>query len=98
MPAAIVIADEITAAGFRLAGTRTIVPQIADVPAVFAAACGAAPLVFLTAELARHVPRARLVAALQGTTPLVAVIPDIEERSVVPDLGAELRRALGVTE
>jgi vacuolar-type H+-ATPase subunit F/Vma7 len=96
--AAIAIADEITAAGLRLAGVRTIIAQAAEVPDAFEEACRAAPLVLVTAELARHVPRARLVSALEGNAPLVAVIPDIEERSIAADVGTELRRVLGVSE
>jgi vacuolar-type H+-ATPase subunit F/Vma7 len=96
--AAIAIADEITAAGLRLAGVRTIVAEAAEVPHAFEEACRSAPLVLVTAELARYVPRPRLASALAGTAPLVAVIPDIEERSIAADLGAELRRALGVSE
>ena len=98
MAAAIAIADEITAAGLRLAGVRTIVAEAAQVAEAFEEACRSAPLVLLTAELARYLPRQRLVAALEGSEPLVAVIPDIEERSIAADLGAELRRALGVAE
>jgi vacuolar-type H+-ATPase subunit F/Vma7 len=98
LSAAIAIVDEITAAGLRLAGVRTIVAEAAQVPEAFEEACRSALLVLLTAELARYVPPQRLAAALEGSEPLVAVIPDIEERSIAPDLGAELRRALGVAE
>jgi vacuolar-type H+-ATPase subunit F/Vma7 len=98
MAAAIAIADEITAAGLRLAGVRTIVAAAAEVPQAFEEACRSAPLVLITVELARHVPRPRLAAALAGTEPLVTVIPDIEERSIAADLGAELQRALGVAQ
>ncbi|MGB8327286.1 MAG: V-type ATP synthase subunit F [Steroidobacteraceae bacterium] len=98
MAVAVAIADEITAAGFRLAGVRTLVVTPDAVPDAFDRACRDAALVFVTAELARHLPRARLAAALEAHAPIVAVIPDIEARSVAPDLGAELRRALGVVE
>jgi vacuolar-type H+-ATPase subunit F/Vma7 len=94
---AIAIADEITAAGLRLAGVQTVVAAPADIPAAFESACRSAAFVLLTADSARHVPRARLAAALLGTAPLVAVIPDIEQRSIAPDVGAEMRRVLGVT-
>lgn len=92
------IADEITAAGFRLAGLRVVVVEPGGVQPAFDEACRSASLVLVTAELARHLPRARLAAALEGRAPVVGVIPDIEERSIVPDLGAELRRVLGVSE
>lgn len=97
MTTAIAISDEITAAGLRLAGLQTMVVAPEDVAAAFELACRGAPLVLLTAEIARHVPRARLAAALLGSAPLVAVIPDIEQRSIAPDVGAEMRRVLGVT-
>lgn len=103
MRAPIAIADEITAAGLRLAGVETVVfaaGELAQPPEslwrAFDAACRDAPLVILTAELARHLPRARLAAALEADVPLLAVIPDIEERSLAPDVVAELDRALGV--
>jgi vacuolar-type H+-ATPase subunit F/Vma7 len=100
----VAIADEITAAGLRLAGVETVVFAADELPQppeplwrAFDAACRAAPLVLVTAELARHLPRARLEAALAAEAPLVAVIPDIEERSLAPDVAAEVGRALGVS-
>lgn len=104
MAQAVVIADEITAAGFRLAGIGAIVP-VADesgalseeVRRAFEQACRDATLVFVTAELARYLPRARLDAALEAIAPTVAVIPDIEARSISADIGVELRRTLGVS-
>lgn len=103
MGAPVAIADEITAAGLRLAGVETVVFAAGRLPQppealwrAFEAACRDAPFVILTADLARHLPRARLAAALEADAPLVAVIPDIEERSLAPDVVAELDRALGV--
>jgi len=96
----IVIADRLTAAGFRLAGLRPLVTPPEDAAAVFAEAIGQGGRhggpVMITAALAGHVPAAQLSRAIRAAAPPVAVIPDIT-RSVEPaDMGREVRRALGV--
>jgi len=92
----IVIADRLTAAGFRLAGLRPLVTPPEDAAAVFAEALGQGGPVMITAALAGHVPAAQLSRAIRAADPPVAVIPDMT-RSVEPaDMSREVRRALGV--
>lgn len=92
----IVIADRLTAAGFRLAGLRPLVTPPEDAAAVFAEALGQGGPVMITAALAAQVPGAQLSRAIRAADPPVAVVPDMT-RSVEPaDMGREVRRALGV--
>jgi vacuolar-type H+-ATPase subunit F/Vma7 len=96
MVAPVVIADELTAAGYRLAGARTIVPTPATLSSVFEAACEDCELLLLSATLAAELPRRRLELALVADRPLVLVIPDALRRRVPPDLARELQHTLGV--
>lgn len=96
MRSAIFIGDELTAAGFRLAGVETRVPEPADVAATLAEARSHAALVVLTADLAAHVPQAELDAALLAETPAFAIVPDVLFRAPMPDLANRLRRTLGI--
>jgi vacuolar-type H+-ATPase subunit F/Vma7 len=93
----VVIADEITAAGYRLAGARTIVPDDPrSVVRDFDGALDSCELLLITAELARHVPADRLAEALLVARPLLVVVPDAGGRVEPPSLEHELRSALGV--
>lgn len=96
MPAPVVIADEITAAGYRLAGADVRVPESVEVGEFLDAASAAAELVLITAELAAHVPPERLERALLGARPILLLIPDAGGRVPPRDLTSTLRRALGV--
>jgi vacuolar-type H+-ATPase subunit F/Vma7 len=98
MGAAVFIGDELTAAGFRLTGIDTIVPQPEAAGEALRAARKEAALVIMTADLARHVPADELEAALIAEAPAVAVVPDVLFRTPVPDLARRLRRALGIEE
>jgi vacuolar-type H+-ATPase subunit F/Vma7 len=94
--AVVVIADELTAAGFRLAGVDARTADRDSAAAHFAAALARAELVIITAEMARHLPRASLESALAGDGPLVTIVPDVLQRSLPPDLAREVRHALGI--
>jgi vacuolar-type H+-ATPase subunit F/Vma7 len=98
MGAAVFIGDELTAAGFRLAGVETVVPQPEDAGEALRNARKHAALVIVTADFARHVPADQLEAALIAEAPAVAVIPDVRMRADPPDLARKLRRALGIEE
>ncbi len=92
------LADEVTAVGFRLAGVIVDVPQAADLRRRFEQLCDEAQLVLITAELARQLPLAALQRRQRAVRPLVLVIPDVRGRSEPPDLGTVLRRQLGMSE
>jgi vacuolar-type H+-ATPase subunit F/Vma7 len=92
----VLIADRLTAAGFRLAGVRPLVTAPEDAAAVFREVLALKGPVMITAELARHVPQAQLAKAIGAADPPVAVIPDIVRRAEPADMAAKVRRALGV--
>jgi len=96
MGAAVFIGDELSAAGFRLAGVETLAPRSDAVAATLQDARARAALVIITAELARQIPAAELEAAMLAETPALAVIPDVLFRAPVPDLARRLRSVLGI--
>ena len=91
-----VIADELTALGWRLAGAQVTHATTAEVEECLARALESAEVVVITAGLAACVSAARLQAALHAFPPLTLVIPDLEHSAEPPDLEAQARRALGV--
>jgi vacuolar-type H+-ATPase subunit F/Vma7 len=96
MGTAIFIGDELSAAGFRLTGIETVVPEPDAAAGVLQEARTRAALVIMTADLARQVPPADLEAAMLAEAPTVTIIPDVLFRAAVPDLTRRLRSALGI--
>ena len=96
MGAAIFIGDELSAAGFRLTGIETLVPEPAAVATTFADARSRGSLVIVTADAARHIPPPQIEAALLAEKPTIAIIPDVFVRTPVPDLAGKLKRVLGI--
>lgn len=96
MPAPYYIGDEASAAGFRLAGTRVIVPREGEEAAALAAARAAAPLVLLSAATAQRISAGVLAAAQATLAPLTLIVPDLLGAAPLPDLAARLRRELGL--
>lgn len=92
----VVVADELTAVGWRLAGARVSIATAADVAERFEQALTSAELVMISAPLAARLSAPRLAAALEAFPPLTLVIADLRHTEVPPDLEAEARRALGV--
>lgn len=92
------IGDDVTAAGFRLAGVDVYVPAQADLPDLFRRLSGTAGLILITAEVAGWLPAGVLERALVADRPLVLVLADVRGRYKPPDLGAALRRQLGIAE
>lgn len=91
-----VIADELTATLFRLAGVRVHVPDAAEVEAVFGNARSSAALVLITAGLAARLPSALLDQAVKATRPLTLVVPDALARERPTDVVSHTQRILGV--
>jgi len=91
-----VLADELTAVGWRLAGAKVFLPAHENVAACLQTALQQAQVVLVTAELAAAVPLEQLEAALIGFPPLTLVIPDLRHIREPADLEAQARRALGV--
>jgi len=90
------IGDELTATGFRLAGTGVFVVPPAETATALREARAGAALVLISAGHARHLDAAELDAALTSARPLTLVVEDILDREAPPDLERLMRRALGV--
>lgn len=91
-----VVADELTAVGWRLAGARVLLTDAPNVAETFRTALHGADLVLITAELAAAVPAGQLQHALHAYPPLVLVIADLRRGREPADIEAQTRRALGV--
>lgn len=96
MSAITFIGDELTAAGYRLAGLRVQVVPPAEAAAALRAAREESTLVLLAPAHARAIPGAQLAEALRGFHPLTIAVDDILGQDVPPDLERDMRRALGV--
>jgi vacuolar-type H+-ATPase subunit F/Vma7 len=92
------IGDELSAAGFRLAGAQTLLPGPGEELAVFHHALSQHPLVIVTAQVAARLPSAVLTSALLTSHPLVVVIPDVRGQIPVADLAGLVRQELGIEE
>ena len=91
------IGDEVTAAGYRLAGADVRVPAPPEVGEVFRRACSdGTDVVLLSAALAPEVDPGELSAALIAEAPLVAIVPDVFGRCPPPDVARDVRLALGI--
>ena len=90
------LGDELSAAGFRLAGVAVQVPLEGEEEQALAAAAASAELVLLTAAFARCLPPALLERYQSGSRPLVGVIPDVTGAVWPADLAADIRRHLGI--
>ena len=96
MPAPVYLGDEISAAGYRLAGVNVRVPQPGGETAALAAARVGAPLVLVSAAGATRVDPGALQAAAVALAPLVLVVPDPQGEIALPDLASRLRTQLGL--
>lgn len=98
-----VIADEVSALGWRLLGAHVVVPgpssaaQPASIRACFRDALSGADMVLITADHARAIPKLELNAALLAARPLVLVIADLRHRHEPPNIEHDVRLALGVS-
>jgi vacuolar-type H+-ATPase subunit F/Vma7 len=92
----IIIADELSALGWRLAGAQPLIAAQHSVEERFAEARRDADLILITAELATHLPQSVLNAALLLEKPLIAIIPALPSGSEPPDLDQQVRHVLGI--
>ena len=92
----IYLGDEVTAAGYRLAGVQVRVPAPGEAGAAFDEACAQAPLVLVSAAVAARIDATRLRSALMALQPLVLIVPDARGEVPRPDLAARLRGQLGM--
>lgn len=96
MGAPVYLGDEVSAAGYRLAGASVRWPAAGEEGAALAWARAHAPLVLVSASVAAAVDQATLQQALCALAPLVLVVPDLDGRTAPPDLAARLRAQLGM--
>lgn len=96
MATPVFVGDELSAAGFRLAGVRVRVPTAGEETEALAEARGEASLVLVGAAVAARIDDAALRTALVAVSPLVVIVPDAQGAVAVPDLAARLRTQLGL--
>ena len=98
MAAPVYLGDEVSAAGFRLAGLQIRVPPRGEEAAALATARATAPLVLVAASVAARIAERELRTARAALTPLVLIVPDLDGATPVPDLALRLRKQLGLVE
>jgi vacuolar-type H+-ATPase subunit F/Vma7 len=96
MAAPIYLGDEVSAAGYALAGLRVAIPERGTEAAALAQARAAAPLVLVSAAVAARVPDAEMRAAIAALAPLTLIVPDLTGEAAMPDVAQRLRRELGL--
>ena len=96
MSRCVYLGDEVSAAGYRLAGAAVRIPAPVEAGAALKEACKQAELVLLSARLAAAIGERTLRAALSATSPLLLVVPDVDDDVPVPDLAARLQAQLGL--
>jgi vacuolar-type H+-ATPase subunit F/Vma7 len=94
MAALVYIGDELSAAGYRLAGASVATPAPEQAAQALALALTQAPLVLLSAALASAIPPATLRRAACALRPLLLVVPDIVGGTPAPELVQRLRGQL----
>lgn len=98
MSVPVYIGDEVNASGYRLAGLRIRVPMKDELLDVISSACSDAPLVLISAGMARELPAAQLETVLARVTPPVVMVPDIQGHTELTDVAVRMRQQLGVLE
>lgn len=94
---AVLIADRITALGFRLAGVKVLLAEDqAAVAAQFADALGDSDLVLITSPLAGQLPARVLQEAIKAASPAVQVLPVVTQTGAILDVKNLVLRSLGV--
>lgn len=96
MAAPVFIGDEVTAAGFRLAGYAVDVPRKGEAAEMLARARKSAELIVMTAGEAATVSPRELDEALRGPSPLLLIVPDINATREPPDMETRIRALLGI--
>lgn len=96
MSAIVFIGDEVSAAGYRLAGVHVVCPNFGDVADIFTKACKTAEAVFITAEYAAHIPTGLLDDMIAGLSPLVMVVEDAHSTMPAQTIEDRARSVLGL--
>ncbi|MBF0159585.1 MAG: Vacuolar H+transporting two-sector ATPase F subunit [Magnetococcales bacterium] len=92
------IGDEVSAAGWRLAGVRVMVPESGEEATLVTEMLSAATeLLLLSSECARNLPQVLLDRLLSSTMPMTLIVPDVRGQVAPPDLMARVRSRLGMS-
>ncbi|HMN65545.1 MAG: V-type ATP synthase subunit F [Burkholderiaceae bacterium] len=92
----VVIGDEATCAGFRLAGLDTRSPTRDQAGAEFERALASAPMIVLARQIADALAPEVLRAAMMRETPLVVVLPALALPQPDRDFARRMRAVLGI--
>ena len=98
MAVACYIGDEVSAAGFRLAGASVIIPAIGSETAALATARANASVVLIAADIAARISPRDLALARAAPAPLTLIVPDLRGEMAMPDVATRLRAQLGLEE
>jgi vacuolar-type H+-ATPase subunit F/Vma7 len=90
------IGDEVSGAGYRLAGAQILVPEPGRASEALEEARARAPLVLLSAAAAAEIFEGQLAVAVAAISPLTVVVPDPVGGVPAPDLATRLRAQLGM--
>jgi len=96
MTVPVFIGDELTGAGFRLAGLKVFEAVAEVLEADFRRALEGSPLVIITSRVATDLPGNLVQAAIRRARPPVAIVPEAVGGPALPDVEREVRAALGV--
>ena len=98
MAAPIFIGDELTAAGYRLAGVRIRTPEPEDVLQILEWASTDSSLIMITPAFIKALSADDYDRFMRQETPAVVVVPDIRASTPIEDFAKTLRAQLGVLE
>jgi vacuolar-type H+-ATPase subunit F/Vma7 len=96
MRTSIFLGDELSAAGYRLAGVDARLPLPGGEADCFEKALKEARMVLVGSRCAQAIPPAALEAALALLSPLVMVVPDWDGTQLASAPANKVRRALGL--
>ncbi|MEO5339229.1 MAG: hypothetical protein H7837_01735 [Magnetococcus sp. MYC-9] len=97
MAAIHLVGDPVSAAAWRLAGVQCVVPAVGQEAELLTRLCAPpTQLLLLTAAIAQGLPTSLQQRLFCLTSPLVLVVPDVQQRVEMPDLAESVRRQLGV--
>ena len=92
----IFLGDELSAAGFRLAGVDARVPSTGDEASWLEQALKEARVVLLGTRCARAIAPVALEAALALLSPLVILVPEWDGTQLAAEPANKVRRVLGL--
>ncbi len=98
MTTPIYIGDEVSSAGFRLAGLRVRVPAAGEWRQELEWAMEQTPLVLISSAVASEIPMQELDHYLSHLSPAIVVVPDVHGATPMMDLSTRLRKQMGMQE